>query len=200
MQQQQPQNTYRGPTSTEFSFGVADNSLQTMGITDGKAEANGNNVHELQPSSSPGQIERNMQLIHNIHEEKDPIYSVSKEEALRLCQVYEDEMGIMYPVLDIQTVMEYTERLYSFIDAARRHGLVQQGFPGADAIDDYNTIVLKLIIACALTMEGSGSSQLGRNIFESPGVQKAREDATNGYMISDKAPRLLVLTVCFIID
>jgi hypothetical protein len=198
--QQPPQNSYRGPTSTEFSFGVADNSLQTMGITEGKPDSNGDNVHGLQPSTSPGQMERNLQLLQAVHEEKDPIYSVSKEEALRLCRVYEDEMGIMYPVLNIQTVMEYTERLYSFIDAARRNGLVQQGFPGADAIDDENTIILKMIIACASTMEGSGSSELGHSIFESPGVRDAISKATNGYEISHKAPRLLVLTVCYAID
>lgn len=155
--QQQPQTSYRGPTSTEFSFGVADNSLQTMGITDGSVDPNGDAVHGLPPPTSPGQLERNMQLIQDVHEEKDPIYSVSKEEALRLCRVYEDEMGLMYPVIDINTVMEYTERLYSFIEAARRNGLVQQGLPGADAIDDENTIILKMIIACASTMEGSGS-------------------------------------------
>lgn len=193
--QQQPQTSYRGPTSTEFSFGVADNSLQTMGITDGKADANGDDVHQLQQSTSPSQMERNLQLLQAVHEDKDPIYTVSKEEALRLCRVYEDEMGIMYPVLNIQTIMEYTERLYNFIDAARRNGLVQTGFPGADAIDDENTIQLKMIIACASTMEGSGSSELGQNIFESPGVKEAVAKAMNGYMISNKAPRLLVLTV-----
>lgn len=195
--QQQPQASYRGPTSNEFSFGVADNSLQTMGITDGSADANGEAVHELQQATaSPGQLERSMQIIQDVHEEKDPIYTVSKAEALRLCRVYEDEMGLMYPVLDINTVMEYTERLYSFIDAARRNGLVQQGFPGPDAIDDENTIVLKMIIACASTMEGSGRSDLGRNIFQSPGVQEAISRAEKDYMITHKAPRLLVLAVC----
>jgi hypothetical protein len=197
--QQQPQTSYRGPTSNEFSFGVADNSLQTMGITEGKPEPNGNDVHAVQPSSSPGQLERNMQLIQAVHEEKDPIYTVSKEEALRLCRVYEDEMGLMYPVLDIQTVMQYTERLYSFIDAARRNGFIQQGLPGSDAINDENTIILKMIIAAASTMEGSGSSELGRSIFDSPGVRDAVSNATTGYTISYKAPRLLVLTVSYII-
>jgi hypothetical protein len=197
--QQQPQTSYRGPTSNEFSFGVADNSLQTMGITEGKPEANGNDVHAMQPSSSPGQLERNMQLIQAVHEEKDPIYTVSKEEALRLCRVYEDEMGLMYPVLDIQTVMQYTERLYSFIDAARRNGFIQQGLPGSDAINDENTIILKMIIAAASTMEGSGSSELGRSIFDSPGVRDAVSNATTGYTISYKAPRLLVLTVSYVI-
>ena len=102
----------------------------------------------------------------------------------------------MYPVVNINTVMEYTERLYSFIDAARRNGLVQQGFPGADAIDDENTIILKMIIACASTMEHAGGSELGRNMFESPGVREAIRKAKEDYLITHKSPRLLVLTVC----
>ena len=194
--QQQTQTSYRGPTSTEFSFGVADNSLQTMGITDGNTEANGDAVHPLASLTSSDQLERQAQLIQDLHDDKDPIYSVAKEEALRLCRKYEDEVGVMYPVLDINTVMEYTDRLYSFIDAARRNGLVQQGFPGADAIDDENTIILKMIIACASTMEHAGGSELGRNIFESPGVREAVRKAKEDYLITHKAPRLLVLAVC----
>jgi hypothetical protein len=196
--QQQVQTSYRGPTSTEFSFGVADNSLQTMGITDGSAEHSGDAVHPLAALTSSDQMERNMQMIQDVHDEKDPIYSVTKEEALRLCRVYEEEVGVMYPVVNINTVMEYTERLYSFIDAARRNGLVQQGFPGADAIDDENTIILKMIIACASTMEHAGGSELGRNMFESPGVIEAVRKAKEDYLITHKSPRLLVLTVCFV--
>jgi hypothetical protein len=195
--QQQVQTSYRGPTSTEFSFGVADNSLQTMGITDGSAEHNGDAAHPLAALTSSDQMERNMQMIQDVHDEKDPIYSVAKEEALRLCRVYEEEVGVMYPVVNINTVMEYTERLYSFIDAARRNGLVQQGFPGADALDDENTIILKMIIACASTMEHAGGSELGRNMFESPGVSEAVRKAKEDYLITHKSPRLLVLTVCF---
>jgi hypothetical protein len=194
--QQQVQTSYRGPTSTEFSFGVADNSLQTMGITEGNSEHNADAVHPLAALTSSDQMERNMQIIQDVHDDKDPIYSVSKEEALRLCRVYEEEMGVMYPVVNINTVMEYTERLYSFIDAARRNGLVQQGFPGADAINDENTIILKMIIACASTMEHAGGSELGRNMFESPGVREAVRKAKEDYLITEKAPRLLVLTVC----
>lgn len=195
---QPPQPTYRGPTSVDFSFGVAKNSLQTMGITPG---TDGNGMVEGEPARdepmiSPGQAERNMQVFQEIHEEKDPIYSVSKEEALRLCQVYGEEINLMYPVLNIETVITYTERLYRFIEAIRRSGFMQQGLPGADAIDDDDTIVLKMIIACASTMEGSGSSELGLKMFESAGVQAAIKNALEG-RVSIKSIRLLTMTVRF---
>ena len=75
-------------------------------------------------------------------------------------------MGLMYPVLNIEKVVSYTERLYVFVDAMRRNGLMQEGMPGTDAIDDEDTTILKLVIACALTMEGCGRSDLGQRMFE----------------------------------
>ncbi|KAM0723039.1 hypothetical protein Q7P37_001238 [Cladosporium fusiforme] len=197
---QQPQQpTYRGPTSVDFSFGVAKNSLQTMGITPQSMDENG--VGDGEPARessivSPGQAERNMQVIQDIHEEKDPIYSVSKEEALRFCRMYGEEINMMYPVLDIEKVIAYTERLFRFIEAIRRSGFMQQGFPGADAIDDDDTIVLKMIIACASTMEGSGSSELGLKMFSSPGVQAAIKNALEE-RVSIKSIRLLAMTAMF---
>lgn len=144
---------------------------------------------------SASQLDRNMQVLQDIHDEKDPIYSVSKEEALRYCRVYGEEINLMYPVLDVAKVTAYTERLYQFIEAIRRTGFMQQGFPGADAIDDDDTIVLKLVIACVSMMEGSGKSDIGRRMYESSGVQNAIKNALRG-MASVNSIRILTMTVC----
>lgn len=196
--QQQQQHSYRGPTSADFSFGVTKKTLQTMGITpwrmDGCCVFDGEHG-EGSPPASPGQMERSMQLLQDVHEEKDPIHKVSKEEALRFCQVYDEEIGLMYPILNINTVIAHTGWLYQFIDATRQTGFMQQGFPDPDPFNDDNTIVLKMIIACASTMEGSGRSDLGRRMFESPSVQDALKKAQND-TISIKAVRLLTILVC----
>lgn len=36
---------------------------------------------------------------------RDPIWALSKDEMVRLCRVYEEEMGIMYPVVNIEEVI-----------------------------------------------------------------------------------------------
>jgi hypothetical protein len=163
-QQQQQQPTFRGPMSTDFSLGVAKNSLQTMGINpqpsqgiDGSADASA----LASPTGSQAQDERTMQLLQGLHEDKDPIWRVSRAEALRLCHVYEDEMGMMYPLLNIEKVVSHAELLYTFMDAMRRNGLMQEGLPGADAMDDEDATILKLVMACALTTECCGKSDLG---------------------------------------
>ncbi|KAK5168057.1 uncharacterized protein LTR77_006625 [Saxophila tyrrhenica] len=198
---QNSQPTFRGPTSNDFNFGVARNSLQTMGITshndlaeNGSGEA-GNATREASPEQSATARDRDrMQYSHQMHSTKDPIWAVSREEALRLCRVWEDEMGIMYPVLDMDKVIAHTQHLYRFMEAAHRTGLMQQGFPGADAIDDEDTNILKLILATALTAEGSGKSELGQRIFDY--VHPAIETLLLGN-VGIKGIRLLVLTAMY---
>lgn len=191
--------SFRGPTSAEFNFGVAKSSLQTMGITsnnDGDDNASGgagNGTADASPVGSPDARNRGQQL-QTYHSDKDPIWQISQEEAIRLCRVYEDEMGLMYPVLDINVVIAYAGKLYRFMEAAHRAGLMQQGMPGADSIEDEDTNILKLVLAVALTVEGSGQSELGQSLFAF--VQPAVDNSLMGN-VGIKGIRLLTMAVCF---
>ncbi|KAF2172583.1 hypothetical protein M409DRAFT_17814 [Zasmidium cellare ATCC 36951] len=192
------QNSFRGPTSSAFNFGVAKSSLETMGITSQGDEGNngsggaGTGTAEVTPDRSP--VGSNMQVLQSIHAQKDPIWSISQEEALRLCRVYEDEMGLMYPVLDVNKVVDYATKLYRFMEAAHRTGLMQQGLPGADSIDDEDTNILKLVLATALTVEACGRSDLGQRLFEY--VQPAIDTMLLG-AVGVKAIRLLTMTAMY---
>lgn len=194
-QTQQP--SFRGPTSNAFNFGVAKSSLETMGITSqgdgdvGGSGGAGSGTADATPDRSPARVD-NGQLVQSVHGDKDPIWSIPQEEALRLCRVYEDEMGLMYPILDVEKVVAYATKLYRFMEAAHRTGLMQQGFPGADALDDEDTNLLKLVLATAMTVEGSGRSDLGQRMFEY--VQPAIDQMLLGN-VGVKAIRLLAMTV-----
>ncbi|KAJ4989977.1 fungal specific transcription factor, partial [Stagonosporopsis vannaccii] len=108
-----------------------------------------------------------------LHADKDPIWSFSKHDALRLVHVWHEEQGIMYPILDMDKVLRYTEMLFSFVEAAARSGLMQGALPGADSIMDDQTSVLKLVLAITLVMEGGGQDALGEKLFDN--VQKVVE-------------------------
>ena len=186
--------SFRGPTSNDFSFGVARNSLHTMGITshsDGELAVGGGPDTIARDHSSNGTPPTH-QALNTMHSDKDPIWSVTQEEAMRLCRVYEDEMGLMYPILDIEKVIAYAIKLYRFMEAARRSGLMQQGYPGADAIEDEDTNILKLVLATAMTVEASGRSDLGRRMFEY--VQPAIDNSLLGN-VGVKGIRLLAMAV-----
>jgi hypothetical protein len=165
-----------------------------MGITgpDGTEETSQLNTAEASPAATPPPRLPAGQVLPTYHRDKDPIWQISQEEAMRLCNLYEDEMGLMYPVLDIKKVIAYAGKLYRFMEAAHRSGLMQTGFPGADAIDDEDTNILKMVLASALSVEASGRSELGRRLFEY--VQPAVDNLLLG-SVGVKGIRLLAMTV-----
>ncbi|KAK3115794.1 hypothetical protein LTR53_004525 [Teratosphaeriaceae sp. CCFEE 6253] len=196
-QSQSQQPSFRGPTSAEFNFDVAKSSLQTMGITShpgaeaGSGEA-GTATENPSPVGSPPKGRG--QLLQSWSADKDPIWSIAQDEAIRLCHVYEDEMGLMYPVLDIGKVVAYATKLYRFMEAAHRTGLMQQGMPGPDAIEDEDTNILKMVLATAMTVEASGRSELGRRLAEY--VQPAIDNLLLG-SVGIKGIRLLAMTAMY---
>lgn len=155
---------FHGPTSSAFNFDVAKSSLQNMGITpaeDGIPD-DLTTAHATPAGSPPPHLG---QLLPTVHPTKDPIWTIRREEALRLCKVYEEEIGIMYPLVDIAKITAQAALLYTFIEAATRTGLAQQGLPGSDGLYDTDSIILKLILATTLVVEGGGQSDLGQKIF-----------------------------------
>lgn len=157
---------FHGPTSSVFNLGVARSSLKTMGITGTEeTEDEGIIAHDATPGASPSVPAPNLPRA-SLHADKDPIWNISKHEALRLVHVWHEEQGVMYPILEMDKVLRYTEMLFSFVEAAARSGLMQGALPGADAIMDEQTTVLKLILAITLVLEGRGKDALGEKLFE----------------------------------
>lgn len=159
----QPQ--FHGPTSSAYSLGVAKMSLNKMGITGtGEGEDEGVITHDATPMDSPPV---RIASIHQtaLHADKDPIWALTQHEAMRLVTVWHEEVGSMYPLLDIDSLVRFTELLFRFVEAVSKAGLMQRGLPGADAIEDEQTNILKIILATALIMEGGGKNPLGEKLF-----------------------------------
>lgn len=161
-----------------------------MGITrpeDGVDE--GIVTQEGSPIGSPHQAPTAAMLAHPL---KDPLWVLDKDEAIRLCGVYEEEMGIMYPILDIDKMIRKVITLFTLIESATRTGLGQRGFPRSETLDDDDTKLLKMVLATALTVEGSGQSELGRRLFES--VRQTAESSLWG-AVNFNQLKLLVIVV-----
>ncbi|ODH50002.1 hypothetical protein GX48_03806 [Paracoccidioides brasiliensis] len=159
---------FHGPTSTTFNLHVAKSSLQTMGIT--PAEDSNHELFASQnatPAASPTQQQHTLPPIPQLlaHPNKDPLWVIKREEAIRLCHIYEREVGTMYPVLDIQKVIIHTNLLFTFLDAASRTGFAKCFKPGHDLLIDDDTCILKMVLAITLVLEGDGQSTLGNRFF-----------------------------------
>lgn len=156
---------FRGPTSSAFSFDVAKSSLQTMGITQPE-----DTMHEEfttrdgTPVGSP--LPRAPSSIP-LHPSKDPLWNINRDDAIRLCRVYEEEVGLMYPFLDIEKIIRQVNLLFTFLEAATRTGLTRRATPGPDSLSDDETNILKMILSVSLLVEGGGRSDLGKRLFES---------------------------------
>lgn len=184
------QPRFQGPTSNAFGLEVAKTTLHSLGYTDNNTE-DGTTAGDDLPLPSPPM--RSVMPMPTMHPKKDPIWSVPKDEAIRLCRVYEEEMGLMYPIIDIERIIRNTTGLYNFLAAAQRSGLAQMSLPGSDDIKDTNTNILKLVLACAMTVEGSGQSELGARLFES--VREAVDIILHSGNFDIKDLPLLVLCV-----
>ncbi|PWY88128.1 hypothetical protein BO94DRAFT_565932 [Aspergillus sclerotioniger CBS 115572] len=143
---------FQGPTTSAFSLDLAKSSLQRRGIIE-NIDADGPEDGDLTRAPSPSPIPS--------RHPGDPLWTIGKSEALRLCRVYEEEMGIMYPVLDLQLLLQQVEILYGGETWPR---MSAGNGNGLDADDVH---ILRLVFACALTAEAAGSSALAMGLFES---------------------------------
>jgi hypothetical protein len=100
----------------------------------------------------------------------------------------------MYPVINIENVVTHASNLFRFMEAAVRQGLLAtEPGPTNLSIKDENTNVLKMVLAIALTVEGSGQSELGNRLFES--VKGFADSILHCENVSIKSLPVLVLVV-----
>lgn len=102
---------------------------------------------------------------NDVHASKDPLWTMSKAEAGRLCDTWREEVGLMYPLVNTNRLLRHLNLLFAFLDAATRTGFMQKALPGHDAIHDDNTNILKLVIATGASLEVNGQSELGNRVF-----------------------------------
>lgn len=175
-----------GPTSSMYGFDIAKSTLQTMGVTNNAGEEGALST-ERSRAASPAPAA-------GMHPQKDPLWLLDSNEVQRLLHVYEEEIGIMYPIIDHKKILKHASSLYKFIGASLRTGFGQLNLPGADAFDDEETTVLKMMLAITLVVEGNGRSELGLRFFESAKPSVDVKLVTSTGMISII---LLVLTATY---
>lgn len=181
--------SFRGPTSSAFSLDVAKTTLHNMGYHQSLSVDEGVLTHDPTPNASPSVIQTLPNTSNNAGN-GDPIWALSKEEIIRLCRVYEEEMGIMYPVADIEQVIAHGANLHEFVDAAMSTGFPN---PNSKEIVDGQSCVLKMVLAISTVVEGDGRSEIGYRLFES--VKGAADKSLHSETIEIKSLPFLVLVV-----
>ncbi|KAL9600144.1 MAG: hypothetical protein Q9219_003400 [cf. Caloplaca sp. 3 TL-2023] len=156
---------FQGPTSSAFNINVASSSLQTMGLTDPSLTgAEGHDYDDLAPSSPHVRQTPNPSAASQYA--KDPLWAISKGEAIRLCRVYDEEIGIMYPMLDIEQIIEKAEKFFTLIENTTKTGPTDRSQLSADWMQGSDVNILTTLLATVLILEGGGQSELGSALFD----------------------------------
>jgi len=155
-----------GPTSNMYNISVAQSSLHTMGITtrENSIEDSAVTLNDS-PPRRPHSTTTGAHILPMLHADKDPIWALTQHEAVRLINHYHEEMGMMYPFIDIEEVKRRAVFFFKFVEGATKSGLMQGQKQGSDSIMTDDIIVIKLIMAISLITEGGGRSPLGEKLF-----------------------------------
>ena len=159
-QPRQPPFAFRGPTSNRFSLDVAKNTLHKMGYSYPSDNADANGQPQETPGTSPKLTPQTVPSAES--STADALWEFDKDEMIRLCRIYEEEVGIMYPVLRIDTIITHAKTLATWMAAAKKSGFAN----GQDGgINDPKTLLLKIVLCSGLLVEGHGNSVRAQRIY-----------------------------------
>ncbi|KAG4025101.1 hypothetical protein MFRU_066g00040 [Monilinia fructicola] len=186
-------SSFRGPTSSAFGLDVAKNTLHNMGYQGMADEGIITQDPTPVPSPPPTRPRALPSISVNGARAPDPLRSINREEMIRLCRVYEEEMGLMYPVLDIEELILHGTALLDFIDSAVRNGLATPN--NNQGINDINSCMLKTVMAISMIVEGSGQSDMAFRLFES--VRESADRTLHDEVVEVKSLPFLVLVAIY---
>lgn len=162
-------SSFHGPTSIAFTVDVAKSTLHRMGYTD-VAEDSVSQPTEPTPHPSPAlaPLAAPPPLVSSSPPSavpRDPILEFDEAEMLRLCELHEEEVGAMYPVIPIETVKQHAQSLGPWFATVKLNSsAAQQSLPD---LNDQKTLVLKIVLCCALVVEEHGNSARAARLYES---------------------------------
>lgn len=161
------EGAFCGPTTSAFTLGLAKVSLQKQGIVETYEATYNEDEASVSSPVSTDLFTRYDETETNQY--PDPLSMIGKIEALRLCYIYEEEMGIQYPILDISELLVRVENLYSMLQKTPLVGNFEQDLRSVGDLEQADVMIVRLVLACALAAEGNGQSELALGLFS--GVQ-----------------------------
>lgn len=147
---------------------MAKNTLHNMGYSnasEGQDEAGG--LAEDTPAQSPTPNPITAPPLSPARPPIDPLWDFDKNEMVRLCQFHEEEVGIMYPVIRMDGVIEHATSLATWMQSAKASGMVPPYGQEGGCISDLKTCILKIVMCCALVVEEHGCSAKATQLYES---------------------------------
>ncbi|KAJ6116605.1 hypothetical protein N7512_006330 [Penicillium capsulatum] len=151
--------SYVGPTSAEFGVGQPRDSLSHG--DDNNPVGDEDDAYLSTAAETPAPLEPLEKL-----DTGDPLKILGLDETLRLVQVYEDTVGVMYPCVDLASLRTFVvEAYHSQMD----HAQEVDSAPTSDQdwFHARDIQVLKILLATALLVESHGRSERAAQLADS---------------------------------
>lgn len=168
--------THRAPSYVPFKgFTSSDSNLQMVQHYPGALQHAEREVHTppwsaVPPLISAGressrtQIQEDPYLVSSPHK---LLWLIDRAEAVRLCDLYEREIGIIYPVVDMSEVKQNLGSLYNAYEAANyTPGSPIPPLKALQNVADGDVKTLKLVLAITLLAEGGGRHTMAEAMCE----------------------------------
>lgn len=152
--------SYVGPTSAEFGLGHQDDSLLDVFDDDDKLHPdNFQGGQDIDPSSPVTQSLTGSATTEKFAR-RHSLHNLGLKETLRLVQLYEDTVGIMYPCVDLASLRTYVVDYYdSQTSASNKSSARKPSITDDDWFQARDIQVLNILIATALLVESNGQSE-----------------------------------------
>ncbi|EXJ75925.1 uncharacterized protein A1O5_00433 [Cladophialophora psammophila CBS 110553] len=152
---------FAGPTSAEFSLGVAGIILQQeRGASNGRPWLNAELAGSVN-SDEEGENSCNLPL----NETSSPLYGLQLQDVHRLIQLYHESIEILHPVVDSKSLQQLATSLFQGVDYAADHITSSPCSPSFLSAD-VDIAHLKMVVAISLLAESGGFNPVARKIHD----------------------------------
>lgn len=178
---------YVGPTSSAFGFGVAQSSLQEMGIHPA-TDLTDNTLASLSTTPARSPVPWSGLLLT-----QDALLCISQNQALRLIEIYEEECNSIYPFIDTDLLVEAARNFYKTKHPAHStstvRGSVSENMLSGGILD-----ILRLVVAIALVFENYGPTPLSLKLLDT--VEHGFDGRLCGHCVDILEIQAWTLMVC----
>ena len=173
-----------GPTSSDFSFNVANSALTRLGIETTTADTRLESAVTSR-RTSPEPVSRDPVTNPNL----DPLLALGFPKIEHMLDIYEDELHPIYPFINVDDVRARAPELYRELEA----GYSSDETSGKLKTCSVDAMVFKLMVATALVVEGAGKSKLGEELLGS--IDATLDRGIRGISVHLQQLQLFTLTV-----
>ncbi|WQF85699.1 hypothetical protein CDEST_10713 [Colletotrichum destructivum] len=156
----QPQ--FVGPTRSAFSLKVAETSLTKMGISANDSAAETVN-ESLDPTRypTPEQSEASQWV-----QGTDVLLTISLDEFVRLLEVFEEEVEIVYPFVDTRELISKSAAIRAYVEENSDFTAATASSAPSTGVEIKDVILARIAVAISMVVESHGKNPTSNKLVE----------------------------------